>query len=415
MKKTITVLLPVLFLTGFTSTQPQDADPQALHLDLDMEGQEYRALLGKFKTTTADVTIARIIEVGERNLDWLKKINMNREEGDKLSFSSKDTQVGIPISAPSRYNAQIVKDRFNEVVSDLPKEMSVVLIDDEPFTDEPPIETMVYLEHGRKVDRIYQTAARWLLRSQQLNALAGYRAKDVRGYYYLIHLTDLQKKLERLDLVEAEERAKIEEALVTLCLNSNKSLQACKKAVAAVGDNAWTFYRNHLVAGRNNYNSFFEIPSYGRRRDIFWPTDRPNVAKIPFYKPSSRAVLDFMKTNVQDEWSYGRWKLLLDFRTRGNIPYVVFEPNVVPHVNGVGGNRITMDSATPLTEYNVQWTIRHEFGHVLGFPDCYLEFYDTEEKVIINYQIDTDDLMCSRKGKMNERLFKEMKENYFGY
>jgi len=53
----------------------------------------------------------------------------------------------------------------------------------------------------------------------------------------------------------------------------------------------------------------------------------------------------------------------------------VFEPGVTPHVNGIGGRIITMDANAPLDDYDVSWTIRHEYGHVLGFPDCYVEFY----------------------------------------
>ena len=30
----------------------------------------------------------------------------------------------------------------------------------------------------------------------------------------------------------------------------------------------------------------------------------------------------------------------------------------------------------------------------------------------VNYQIDVNDLMCSRSGNMNERIFKELKRTY---
>ena len=49
------------------------------------------------------------------------------------------------------------------------------------------------------------------------------------------------------------------------------------------------------------------------------------------------------------------------------------------------------------TQMNVQWTIRHEFGHVLGFPNCYLEFYDNDTATMVSYQLDVTNLMCSRR------------------
>ena len=72
-----------------------------------------------------------------------------------------------------------------------------------------------------------------------------------------------------------------------------------------------------------------------------------------------------------------------------------------------------MDANAPLTEYDVKWTIRHEYGHVLGFPDCYLEFWDKELKAIVSYQLDTSDLMCSRRGHLKQRHFDALRDAYF--
>lgn len=72
-----------------------------------------------------------------------------------------------------------------------------------------------------------------------------------------------------------------------------------------------------------------------------------------------------------------------------------------------------MDADQPLTEYDAQWTIRHEFGHVLGLPDCYLEYYDPDKEVIVSYQIDIDDLMCSRHGHIQGHHLDELKRVYF--
>jgi hypothetical protein len=84
-----------------------------------------------------------------------------------------------------------------------------------------------------------------------------------------------------------------------------------------------------------------------------------------------------------------------------------------PHVNGLGGSEITMDAIRPLNDYSNRWTIRHEYGHTLGFPDCYVEFYDIDREMIVNYQLDLDNLMCSRRGHLQEKQFEELKENYF--
>ena len=102
----------------------------------------------------------------------------------------------------------------------------------------------------------------------------------------------------------------------------------------------------------------------------------------------------------------------MPFTAERGHPYVVFQPGATPNVNGLGGDRITMNANQPLTEYDAQWTIRHEFGHVLGFPDCYVEFYVRERNVIINYQLDTANIMCSRLGHVKTENVTELRRAY---
>jgi bacillopeptidase F (M6 metalloprotease family) len=72
-----------------------------------------------------------------------------------------------------------------------------------------------------------------------------------------------------------------------------------------------------------------------------------------------------------------------------------------------------MDANQSIEEDDSKLVIRHEFGHILGFPDCYHEFYDTELDGFVNYQLDTTDIMCSGTGAMTERMYKELKRVYF--
>jgi hypothetical protein len=72
-----------------------------------------------------------------------------------------------------------------------------------------------------------------------------------------------------------------------------------------------------------------------------------------------------------------------------------------------------MDENEPLTEYLAQWTIRHEFGHLLGFKDCYVEYYDTGLKAMVNYPLDPTNLMCSRLGHLQPQHLEVLKAAYF--
>jgi hypothetical protein len=157
-----------------------------------------------------------------------------------------------------------------------------------------------------------------------------------------------------------------------------------------------------------HYNSYFKLPV--KRQDLDWNS---KLSTIPFIDPRNEAIKQWLKVNIEDEWRWGEWSLVLNFVSSGmGHAHVEFQAGATPHVNGLGGNTITMDANLPLQQYSSRWTIRHEYGHVLGFPDCYLEFYDTKEKVMINYQIDITNLMCSRRGHLKQIHFDELKRVY---
>lgn len=70
------------------------------------------------------------------------------------------------------------------------------------------------------------------------------------------------------------------------------------------------------------------------------------------------------------------------------------------------------------TEHDLLSTKRelaHEFGHVLGFPDCYIEFFDQSKKELIYYEISKEarNIMCSLRDdvRVQEDYFAQLVEN----
>lgn len=136
---------------------------------------------------------------------------------------------------------------------------------------------------------------------------------------------------------------------------------------------------------------------------------------IPFRDPQAPAVSAWLRDNIQDEFKWSGWTMKLDFHPDGDdsMTHIVFKDGATPHVNALAGSEITMDGNRNIDEYSSRWTIRHEYGHVLGLPDCYIEFYDQDAGVMINYQLDITNLMCSRRGKLQQKHFDELKRVYF--
>lgn len=75
------------------------------------------------------------------------------------------------------------------------------------------------------------------------------------------------------------------------------------------------------------------------------------------------------------------------------------------------GNRLTMNSDTFHFSQKDAKTFAHEMGHVLGFPDCYVEFYDAKKKVMVFYSLDPSNIMCTLAGDVKKLHFRELEKH----
>ena len=382
-----------------------------------MTGPEYRDL---FKIKALDVQIFSdpmqpILDMGKRNLDWIQAINQTRSDAKKLQLSSAATQVATPIDQAHESNRTIIQSRLDDLKRALPQEMAKVVFGTGAFPLSPPIDDENFLNFARKVDSIYQAASRWLLEEPNLEAYTERSYMDIRGYYYLGKETNLDANLANWNGLDDATRANYTNWLVGQCHNARTSVSDCQTqladSVASTG-NAASFFLSTVNTAHEVYDAFFKIQN--ARHDVTWTAANPDLFLVPFATPDRPEVQAFLSSNIQDEWRIGTWNLKLDFGAAGMFkPHVTFVAGATPHVNGLGGNEITMDANRSLTEYSTEWTIRHEFGHVLGFPDCYVEFYDEAKGVMINYQIDIDNLMCSRRGHLHQNHLDELKSAYW--
>ncbi len=386
------------------------ARAEAGHLELEMTSAQYQKLLAQRNGQTRDDKIKPSLKMGKRFLEWLTFVNENRPEGKKISLTSPETTIAFPVSKPNRSNPELISGRYEELKTTIPAWMREIVFEGKDFIKDLPEADAVFIKHGFNLDRNYQSAARWSLQEGSLWAYAMRRSDDVRGYYNLNQIADIQAKWQGWDQLATPEKAELLNSMAQLCRIS-LSDSRCKSLVDEAkneGSKLSGLYGEWMPAGKKKWDSFFKMSNL--RSDVLW--NAPQLMELPFRDLSSEAEKSFLVNNVQDEWKWKGWNLRLAFAADA-APNMVFEAGATPHVNGLGGNTITMDSNTPLTEYGVQWTIRHEFGHVLGFPDCYIEFYDTDERVMINYQLDITNLMCSRRGKLQDIHFEALKEAYY--
>ena len=385
------------------------------HFDLEMSSYEYRKALPAF-TSSSILPLNPVnasIQAGERLFKWIDLINEKRSEDNKIRLTSKATRKGIPITSPSKYSPKLIKTRLNNLKSSLPKKMTDIIFHKKAPVADTLVGDKEFITFARQIDRLYQTASRWKLLQPYKSIYSQRRSKDIRGFYYLQkNKWDENFFNETWDSLSSTEKAPIKEALVGICINSTGNEVRCQRKLNSVDstEHIVQFYKRYIRKAEKVWNGFFKIRN--ARSDIRWKASDDLVATMPFLDPMDDLVRAFVKENVEDEFQWNDWWLQLNFTNKSPSAFIRFVAGATPNVNRLGGNRITMDANRPIDEYEVQWTIRHEFGHVLGLPDCYHEFFDKENNQFINYQIDTTDLMCSRAGNMNERIYLELKEKY---
>jgi hypothetical protein len=405
---------------------------QPWHLPLDLTSREYQKLNAQ-KTPLArtfeeteppsenDQLMQKIIQVGTRNLQWVDAINKTRPQEQWILLTTPETQHAYPIESPSIYNGEIVAKKYNDNMALIDRNVAAILTGNGELPTQPPVSDEEFTKTARAIDGSYQMASRWLLMKPYLAELSLEKKSDVRGFYFLSKMADREAKLRGYSILSTDEQKQIRAWLIEMCFNSESDEAACAQKIdqeISAGHDLNAYYSAYEGRSHANYDSYFQIPVEAYRSNISWKDEQGvSTFTIPFLDPGIARVLSFVKDNVEAEWTQKApaWALKINVVTEnadGHTPYVEFQSGVTPHVNSLGGDVITMDQNVSLDDYGNNWTIRHEFGHVLGFPDCYLEFYDSNQGVIINYQLDVNNVMCSRRGHIQERHFQELSRIY---
>jgi hypothetical protein len=388
------------------------------HMPLELTFQESLNLAKQYKKlknfSTLSTEIKASIRGGEKMNKWMQEVNSQRPVDQKIRLTSKGTRKGIPVDNPKKYGPSTIRDKYNQLNRDMPSSLIDVIYGNRSISKSLPVADDIFITWARQVSRLYQTAVRWQGSIPYLSYYTARRRDDVRGYYHLKNMVDVDNKLQNFSTLSNQEQVAIKEHLLGLCFNTQEEDAWCEKDFKKYlgNDDLLGMKNRYWKRGKSTWDKFFKIT--GPRRDVTWSSKNPNEMRVPFKNISDQRIADWLKENVEDEFKrpLKNWEMLIDYKRGGwGTARLNFQSGVTPHVTG--GNTIVMDKNVSIDEYTVQWTIRHEFGHILRLPDCYVEFYDEKNKLMINYQLDTTDLMCSRAGDMNDRIYNELKRVYF--
>lgn len=402
-------IISIIFCVGYASAHIP-------HIPLDLTFEETRALQARLPDSQIkninNNSIKAAIKGGERLSQWIDLINAQRTDENAIRLTSKATQRGIPVESPSKYGPSTIEKKLNDLINDMPSSMTQIIYRDDVMTETISVEDAQFIEWGRKVSRLYQSAVRWETFKPWRRQMAERRFRDIRGFYHLRKIENLDQLLSDFSQQTQDMKNELRSHLEMICLNSTRNEKTCSAEFQlAEGRNQIKEFKDRFWRNSQRiWDSFFKISN--PRRDVTWTN--PQLMEVKFKDPKNTKIATWLKENVEDEfqWAPENWQLQMNFVERGfGLSHLEFKKNTTPHVSG--GNKIVMDANTPLEEYNVRWTIRHEYGHILRLPDCYHEFFLPEENLMMSYQLDITDLMCSRVGEMNDRIFQELKKVYF--
>ena len=387
------------------------------HLEIDLSPGEshlrWLDFISHDEGQEIDPVIAEATRAGVRLHEWVALINDSRPN-NPIRLTSKDMRIGFPIEAPKIYSVAIVAAELLNLKGTMATSMKAVLFGDSSLSEGLPdgVDDMQFKKWGYTLDRTYQAAVRW--QTVMLPHLEYFKSRmwqDVRGFYDLSKIDNIHEVLGLFDGLDTALQERLKKGIYGMCRNNRLGPKCAELEFSGPGV-ALALYENFRPLAQKNFDSFFKLQS--PRQDVEWNGQHADEMKVVFQDPGNPAIARFLKDNIEDEFRWADWRLNLEFiEPKSGAAYIQFKSGVTPHVNKLGGNIIVMDAAASIEEYEIQWVIRHEYAHVLGLPDCYFEFYDVEAQMGVSYQLDTTDLMCSRAGNMNERIYQELKAAYY--
>lgn len=361
----------------------------------------------KMSSKSTDAIIGATIKAKEKFDEILNLFNKNSSRNIRvLSAVSSESSVEKPLI----YSPKLIAQDLEKLKAQMSPALKSAIFSDDGRIDMSRISEVDLIKFGPQISGLYDLAIRYDLLIKNKSAYIQRANKDIRGVYYLYQNNIKANNLVNLNDYSTNQQSKIKEALIGICRNSNVKTSSCKRELETSINRktVHTFYQKYYNQAVTVWNSYYLIPEDAKRKDI---TFRNGILELPFKMPESKQVHDFV-LEIEKFWKKNDFAINLDLQDKGNIPNLSFKENSVAHVNRLGGNDIIMNTGIDMNIDHNKKILNHEFGHVLGLPDCYIEFYDETQEAFVNYQLDKSDFMCSTSGKLTPRIIQELKRVY---
>jgi uncharacterized protein YjaZ len=249
---------------------------------------------------------------------------------------------------------------------------------------------------------IMEMANRFEGQKCNFNELINKKETDLTSYLNFTHMCaknfqsectdDILKKL----LTENDEKE-----IISLCENSKRIYQ-CKrefefsKRSKKLGEMA-NFYLKQVE--KDKFQSLFNLRENHARFNCEKQVDSTWLKLRAINDGFDDDLFQAIVKNIERVWSKNSLKVAIEIVDPG-MDYdlkIAAIQNQISHVNNNDLSTMYLDKNLDRT--SIVNVAAHEFGHNIGFPDCYIEFFDTVKNALVYYELSPDsrNIMCSLK------------------
>ena len=259
-------------------------------------------------------------------------------------------------------------------------------------------------------------AARFQNYQCSLNKLAENKSKDVRIYFDIKEkfCGDFQREhclehqLKYFENLDSNTKETLREYFLELCIPFSNEANCTGQFMSTLqrkGNLLQQFQDYFNAFEEEKVDSLFKISKSSPKFDCDIKND-VYVLKVSIYTDIKKFEKRFGRNGIkriEKIWSNKFIKLKIslidllasDINAPKNSFKLLFKNKVQSHV--ILGNKRVIILDSNLDNSNLEMVLSHEIGHVLGFKDCYVEFFDNHSREIVYYEIEKfgDNLMCS--------------------
>ncbi|OUR96425.1 hypothetical protein A9Q84_08720 [Halobacteriovorax marinus] len=243
-----------------------------------------------------------------------------------------------------------------------------------------------------KADFLDMSIKRWTFHQCHLTNLVDSDSQELSDYLEIesLYCTEgcVESDFRRAKLNDKELRKKF----ISMCsLVERRNSCAVKFDIATLNKLKTPYIQEKLSHVKN----YFEKAIYGIKNPAFDFSCKKNTSSqyeltIPIKAGPGKFELE---NAIRKFWESD--KLVVKFSDSEQGVRLQYSSEVVSRVESTNPHIILLNGKLS-GDFRVK-TIAHEFGHVLGFRDCYIEYYDTSKEEIIYYELERSqgNLMCS--------------------